>query len=709
MARSAAVAVENSFIKGLITEATGLNFPENACTETYDCVFDEKGKVLRRLGINYEDGFMFTSLSTSNTGKVISYFVWENVAGRGDLTFVVIQFGATLYVYSTSSSQGLSSNQLFTIALSSYVVSGAPAPEGKECSFASGNGALFVTHPYCNPFYCTYDPDTQSHTEAALTLQIRDFTGVEDNLAVDSRPSTLTALHKYNLQNQGWTAFTNYWHKSALDAWDQRRTDFPSNADIWWTMKNSNDDFDPDNQSDKTFKGNTHAPQGHYLLNPFYEDRTSASGVGGLTVATSGYFRPSTCAFHAGRIFYSGVGTGTYSNKIYFTQIVHDSKQYANCYQAQDPTSQDDSDLLPNDGGVIAILGAGQILLLASVQSFLVVIATNGIWAISGSQGIGFTANDYSVSKLSDIATQSTQSLVFSNGFPFWWTNDGIVGLAYNTVAANLELKSLTDKTIKTFFEGIPVASKASAKGAYNSKTKVIQWTYRSTDSTLTEEHYQHDRVLAFNVLTGSFYPWRITQPSSTLGPWIGGVFSTKGVGAIRQSENVTDNAGGTVVDNAAANVTVSATTTQYLTSSFRYITIYKNGANYSLSFAQEKDANYVDWGSSNYQSYAITGYKVHGQGSVKFQSNYLTVFMDTVSEASCFLQAWWDYAQSATSGKMSDVQQAYHHDNHFALSQVRLKMRGEGRALQFKFYSESGKPFTLVGWSGFETGNTSP
>jgi hypothetical protein len=39
------VFVENSFINGLITEATGLNFPEKAVTETSDCIFDIDGSV----------------------------------------------------------------------------------------------------------------------------------------------------------------------------------------------------------------------------------------------------------------------------------------------------------------------------------------------------------------------------------------------------------------------------------------------------------------------------------------------------------------------------------------------------------------------------------------------------------------------------------------------------------------------------------------
>ena len=59
MPLNVAAQLENNFTRGLITEATGLNFPENACTETYNCVFHENARVERRLGFDYEDGFEF--------------------------------------------------------------------------------------------------------------------------------------------------------------------------------------------------------------------------------------------------------------------------------------------------------------------------------------------------------------------------------------------------------------------------------------------------------------------------------------------------------------------------------------------------------------------------------------------------------------------------------------------------------------------------
>ena len=52
MAQQTSTAVENNFTKGFITESTGLNFPENAATDTDNCEYTIVGDVNRRLGID---------------------------------------------------------------------------------------------------------------------------------------------------------------------------------------------------------------------------------------------------------------------------------------------------------------------------------------------------------------------------------------------------------------------------------------------------------------------------------------------------------------------------------------------------------------------------------------------------------------------------------------------------------------------------------
>ncbi len=66
MTRQVASVVENNFVNGLVTEATALNFPESACTETWNCVFKQTGMVSRRLGLDFEDNYAENTLADAN-------------------------------------------------------------------------------------------------------------------------------------------------------------------------------------------------------------------------------------------------------------------------------------------------------------------------------------------------------------------------------------------------------------------------------------------------------------------------------------------------------------------------------------------------------------------------------------------------------------------------------------------------------------------
>ena len=52
MPRNNSLKVYNSFVGGLVTEATPLTFPENGVSDALNCIFDKKGDVRRRLGID---------------------------------------------------------------------------------------------------------------------------------------------------------------------------------------------------------------------------------------------------------------------------------------------------------------------------------------------------------------------------------------------------------------------------------------------------------------------------------------------------------------------------------------------------------------------------------------------------------------------------------------------------------------------------------
>ena len=149
-------------------------------------------------------------------------------------------------------------------------------------------------------------------------------------------------------------------------------------------------------------------------------NRSGVSGIAGLTsIVTT--IRPRTGTWFQGRVFYAGVdasqqATGdaqyyTWTENIYFSQIITpgDNTEFGYCYEINDPTSETLFDLLPSDGGVINIQGSGSIYKLFPVVNGLLVFAANGIWFITGSQGIGFTATVYTVTKLSGVQSISEE------------------------------------------------------------------------------------------------------------------------------------------------------------------------------------------------------------------------------------------------------------------------------------------------------------
>lgn len=704
MPRQTAIVVENDFTNGLVTEASGLNFPEKAVTETDNCEFEIDGSVFRRSGFDFEPNYATKTINRD--GKVVTSYLWQNVAGNGDVTVVVTQIGNTLYFYETTGTGNFSQGaQTTTVTLTG--VSGAPLVETIEAQYSDGNGFLFVTHPYINPLRISYDIDSHTATPVSLNLKIRDFEGATaDPYAVDFRPTaTLAALdisHKYNLYNQGWTTVN-------LTTWDTNQTTMPSNADVMWRFVNSTNDFDASSASiARINSGNTPAPKGHYVLNLANQDRATASGIVGVAGTTTSFQRPSTSAFFAGRMFYSGVNYVGFNSNIYFSQIIERVDQYEQCYQVNDPTSEDLFDLLPSDGGVISIPEAGTIYKLYTVPGGLCAFCANGVWFITGSTGLGFTATDYTVQKIAKINTLSASSFVDVAGFPAWWNAEGIylmqAGQTFPTIS------SLTYNKINDFFTSIPLSSKRFARGYYNPTSGHIRWIYRSTQTNQINQIYEFDRILNLHTRTGAWYPWTVAEGSPKINSIIATELITKPVTVM----NVVDSHGNNVVDSLGNQVISFSSSGSQDLQLDKYLVSYPESSSYKFTFADRNNEEYVDWFKydnlgKNYESYFITGFKLRGQAIRKFQSNWVRIFSRLIDPVRYYFQGIWDFAGSGDTGRWSVSQLVEHDEQNYSNSSRRLKVRGNGLSMQFKVSSVDGHPFDIIGWSSVQSTNGAP
>lgn len=771
-------SVENSFTKGLVTEFTGLNFPENAATDCDNCEFTIVGDVLRRQGIDLEtNGSNFV---LNRSGKAISNYKWNNVGGDGLTQLVVEQVGNILYFYKSSSATIANpvSAQILasTVNLATFTAAGGGFTNSLECQYADGNGYLFVYHPSCDPIYCTYNSGTI--TGNRIIINVRDFTGVlEPGVSSNTRPTILTGEHTYNLFNQGWvsgnawsadststvtlglgsksftvasgivgitggqqvtifytgpTAITGIPNQSVLSGtvtsyvgttliinvnsgatgyfglsgsnwsiaprnasylttWNSAAGNYPSNSDVWWYFKNAAGDFDPATTIGNTSIGSGKAPSGHFILNAFSQQRDVTSGLPGLTVISTAA-RPKTGTWFQGRVWYAGtdaqqpavgdVDYYTWTESIYFSKIINTPSDFGNCYQTNDPTSENLFDLLPTDGGVIRIQGCGSVFKLFPIQNGMLVFSSNGIWFITGSQGIGFSANDYTVNKLSNVRSISGSSFVNVQGLPYFWNEEGIYAVQ-PAKGGGLEVDPITVGTILSFYNSIPLSSKKYVRGDYHTIDYVIKWVYKGTEAIDITNTYNFDKILNYNVYNKAFYPYTVAL-NTTYNSYIHGIV---------------------YVESPGGSTAPLAT--------FKYPCSFDFSGLNKQAFAEEFSESYTDWRGftgegSDYESYFVTGYKLHGQGQRRFQIPYIYIFSRTDGGPVAYkIQGLWDYASVGNSGRWSTAQIVNINEADYTMVFRRHRLRGRGLVLQIKIKSVTGEPFDVMGWSTFETQNT--
>jgi hypothetical protein len=726
MARAKLNKLYRTFVKGMITEAGPLTYPEDASIDEDNCVIFRKGNRSRRLGMDFEDNYELSQYALNDLADATRVYRWESVNNDATVNFLVHRIGTSIYFYDLSQSSLSSGLKLFSIDLNDFAVPNVTDVGQAEVSMVGGKGYLFVVGSSLEPFLVQYDSDADTISTERIYIQIRDFKGVNDALANDQEPATLTDAHKYNLMNQGWIDARNAGSGATVQYFDtfggigsypgpttQVITDYftqfskyPANNKQWWVARDSTTgDFDAELLG-KFFSGTARAPRGHFIVDAFYVDRTAVSGVPNLEL-NANTSRPPTVSFFAGRVWYACDST------VYFSQVLDDKAKAGFCYQEADPTSEDISDLIASDGGVVPIPEMAKAVKLVPIGGGILVFATNGIWYVSGTQA-GFTATDISVTKVNPIGTDSPDSIVEAEGQIFWWSKVGIMGMSQKTgmfgsVDGAFERTNISEQTIQSFYNhDIPEMAKRYAKGVYDPATNTVQWLFRSSE---TPSVYMYDRILQLDLSLSAFYPWTV----ETVGPYISDIFTTPTLNEL--------------VD------------TEAIRSSFvKYLCAVPSDEDYKYTFGFFKSAGFADWITYDgvgvaYLSFVETGYELLDDAMRKKQAPYVFCYFRRTEEeyvedgsdytvdkpSSCYFQVKWDWANSSNSNKWSSKIQVYRHrrapmfseddltfDTGFPVVVTRNKVRGSGKAIQFRFESdEIGNDFDLLGWAVPFSGNT--
>jgi hypothetical protein len=738
MAAQASVKDAFTFVGGLVTEGGYFITPENSYKDGVNVVPQMDGTIERRNGLDYEDDYALHAAGISLDNKNLWAFTtgtWSTVAGSGNRDFIVAQLGRYLHFYNAATgSTSASRNTAYSIDLNTYKVPGNTSTTGVAvCSFASTYGRLIVTSADTLPIIITYTPVVGDENAwgtfsiEAVDIQIRDFKGIP---LIDSSGNTIAidveyteaewvalgidiADVKYNLYNQGWADVQ-------IDAYKTANADkFPSNTKSWIYGKNVTDDFDSAVLNKQDF-GNSPAPKGHFIIDPF-EDTT---------------YRPKVCAFFAGRTWYAGMPSSDLLGTVFFSQVLDTVDKVGNAYQTNDPTSEVISDLEDDDGGTVEIPEAGEIVALQPLGRGIMVLATNGVWFISGIDQ-GFKASNYSVDRVSSVGCVSGKAVVIVEDSLLYWSNSGIYAIsAANSV--EFSATNISDKNIKTFYQNIPVLSKLYSEGVYNATDKTIYWLYSNTVTAGTDTgRFNKDTILAFDIRLNSWYWFAI---NSTLGVIPVSIEVTKETNAITNAYGVLVGADTVIsgADTVVANINnISGTRKLYKILTLHPVTSNNYSVTYS-DFANTRDSStkFRDWYKYNTagvenQAYFITGYNMGGNGPARAKTGqYLTVFMkrtettfdanaNPTNQSGCLMQSRYDFTDNIYPGKWADDVQVYRQlrpffanpssafDDGYPLVISKNKLRGRGKAVQFKFASEAGKDMKIVGWTGTFVGNT--
>jgi hypothetical protein len=496
--------------KGLFTEGGYLSTPVEAWRDAENVVPQLDGTVARRKGIDAELDFVDTTSVTDTNKETLAFVVehWNSVAGDGARNFIVVQKGPILEFYDNLGDGVGGNRRPFTVDLTSYKPASNPNTAGTSpIQTVSGNGKLVVVSADSEPIVVTYDETTNTISVAQLDLKIRDFEGLISTesgtaIAVDHNPATLDASHNYNLLNQGWlTAHITTYHTA--------NSVYPSNSQQWVIGKDSLDVFQAA-LLDKHDFGTSPAPRGRFILDIFSKNYTGVSGVGGIASINERY-RPETCAFFAGRIWYAGMNSDQHSTWVLFSRVARTDVEFGQCHQVNDPTAEIISDLVDSDGGVIPIQDAGTIKKILPLGGSMIVFADNGVWQIlSGSDG--FSASSYSVHKISSIGIVSSQSVMLVGDTCMYCGTGGIYALTYSDSpgaisTGTFSVKSVSDDTIKSKYEVIPPSAKKYIRAVYNEEDQIAYFLY-STNPDHSEEtdRFVKDSIMAFDTRIGAWY-----------------------------------------------------------------------------------------------------------------------------------------------------------------------------------------------------------
>ena len=515
--------------------------------------------------------------------------------------------------------------------------------------------------------------------------------------------------HGHNLYNAGWTEanMVSYAANNTSYKW-------PSTKQVMSAGKDSSGNFSA-TELDKIDFGTTPAPKGKLyadIRQPEYKTDDSSYNS---DYATN---YPACVGSFSGRMFFGGMDYRHFANWVFFTPILDlrpeeqvataggsQPVQAANCYQKNDPTAEYESALLATDGGVIIIPDMGSAKQFISLEKALIIVADNGVWAITGSTSdTGFTADAYSVDRISNIGCRAAKSIVVANKSVIFWADTGIYEVTPSDIPGKYITNNLTIDTIHEFFKTISADARQNAISYYDRFNQRIYWAYKTATTLSTAKH--HDSELILDLKLKCFHPPTVLAQAD---------------GTDKDNDPYII---GYTQDELEPGLTGFPT---LKTVNLRYAASH----NY-LFFGQYDDRTFTDWANYNsggdYSSYIEfwpdhVGDPVRDKKPVyvfcyflKTEDGFTDIGGGVLTPnhvSSCMMTGKYQWHITSTAGKWNGPKQVYRYNRPYvpvdaadtydtgqSVLVTKTRMRGKGKALTLKFASETGKDFQLLGYA---------
>jgi len=261
-----------SLAKGLITEASPLAFPEGCTSDELNFILEKDGLIRKR-----REGFEFlypVAEFDCTDAELENMFYW-----RGSTYVIAVLTNNVPETYIRVHAVDANFTALIDVKIADAKVSTQIAELTNYLVITLSNND--------NPIMLEYNEAEEKIDIYKITLYVRDFELVNDNLSASENPATLTQNHRYNLLNAGWFVerrdqnTTGNPLDSVIDIYNNEFSLYPSNADIVSVGMINNSDgnltFDPKYVRDAGL-GNSLAARGHYVYSVMDFDRDSKLG-----------------------------------------------------------------------------------------------------------------------------------------------------------------------------------------------------------------------------------------------------------------------------------------------------------------------------------------------------------------------------------------------------------------------------------------------